>query len=332
MSCYMCSGSHSLYKCPAFAGLSAVEREKVVKAKSCCLNCFSPSHSAQECKSKFSCSTCKVKHNTLLHGCQPAGEMTKVLKCGSSDHLSPPTLLCTAMVKVKDAFGNDRICRALVDNGSESSIVTQKCVDMLGLKPSRCDIEITGVSSMSLGKARGIVGLSLEPLIKDFNFEVNCLVFNQVTGRLPSFPCSGKDLGHLRGLPLAGLKFLLPREVDILLGGDVFGFLLLPGKVYRDRVSPYALATELGWIVSGPTIGYPDQGDPAVPISRYESIHPEWRHMRSSRDFSSWIKSLNIRNGLRMRRSVRSTSCLLTLVSRVGGMCRSFPLILKIEV
>jgi hypothetical protein len=157
------------------------------------------------------------------------------------------------MVKVKDAFGNDRICRALLDNGSESSIVTQKCVNMLGLKPAKCDVEITGVSSMSVGKARGIVILSLESLIKDFNFEVNCLVFPQVTGRLPSFPCSGKDLGHLRGLPLADPKFLEPREVDILLGADVFGFLLLPGKVFRDRESPYALATELGWIVSGPT-------------------------------------------------------------------------------
>jgi len=79
-------------------------------------------------------------------------------------------------------------------------------------------------------------------------------VHTKVTGKLPSFTCAGETWDYLRGLPLADFKSLEPRESDILLGADVTGFLSLPGRVMRDRLSPVAMTTELGWVESGPII------------------------------------------------------------------------------
>jgi hypothetical protein len=163
-------------------------------------------------------------------------------------------LLSTAIVKAKEIFGEYKVCSVLLDNGSESSLITEKCVKLLDLKPSRCDGNITGISSVSVGKAKGVVGMSVSSLIKDLTFGVEWLVFSKVTGRPPSFKYHGEEWEYLRGLPLADPQFLEPRKVDILLETDVTEYLRLHGKVMRDLSSPIAWATELGWIISG-TVG-----------------------------------------------------------------------------
>ena len=252
LKCYFCSETHVLGKCGKFAALGVPEREKFIKSKRLCLNCFSAGHMLDECRSTYSCSECQGKHNSLLHRARTPAPTTTVsnVSGGTTSHNS--VLLSTAMVKVKDSHGEYKLCRVLLDPGSESSYVTDKCVRELGLKPSKCNVEITGITSMSIGKAKGVLNLNISSILRNFNFDANCLVFSKVTGRLPSFSCVGHTWDYLAGLSLADPDFLEPREVDILLGAEVTGFLSLPGRVMRDRLSPIASETELGWVVSGP--------------------------------------------------------------------------------
>lgn len=62
-----CEETHALHKCEQFRALSDEQRQKLAREKSLCNNCFAPDHSAEECRSKFSCYHCKAKHHSLLH-------------------------------------------------------------------------------------------------------------------------------------------------------------------------------------------------------------------------------------------------------------------------
>ena len=261
-TCHCCAGNHPLFKCGKFSELSAVERAEAIKGKQICNNCFSSNHATSKCDVKGSCRICHKRHNTLLHREEKTeSKATTVTTASLNTGNSSPScvLLSTAMVKVTDSSNGFRVCRVLLDPGSESSFITDKCVKSLGFQPTKCNVEITGISSSSVGKAKGQVELNVKSLHKDFNFNVTALVLSKVTGRLPSFTMCGESLDYIRGLSLADPKFLEPREVDILLGADVTGFLWLTGRVMKDRASPIACETELGWVVSGPVSTGPTQ-------------------------------------------------------------------------
>lgn len=67
VKCAICFDSHFLWACPKFNSMSVEERQKTVRDKRLCLNCFSPAHQVRACPSKYRCKTCNQPHHTLLH-------------------------------------------------------------------------------------------------------------------------------------------------------------------------------------------------------------------------------------------------------------------------
>lgn len=65
--CYACQGTHYIYKCEKFKGLTTSARFQLVKSNNMCSNCLSGSHAVSTCPSKYSCRTCSGKHHSLLH-------------------------------------------------------------------------------------------------------------------------------------------------------------------------------------------------------------------------------------------------------------------------
>jgi len=65
--CPLCQGRHFINVCPAFVSKNASQRRDIVKQHKRCFNCLSARHSAQECKSKYSCRVCHKKHHSMLH-------------------------------------------------------------------------------------------------------------------------------------------------------------------------------------------------------------------------------------------------------------------------
>ena len=65
-SCYLCKGTHLLYKCKKFLDLTVKNREKEAKRLNLCLNCLRANHVTQDCLSSC-CRKCNKKHNSLLH-------------------------------------------------------------------------------------------------------------------------------------------------------------------------------------------------------------------------------------------------------------------------
>lgn len=63
-------------------------------------------------------------------------------------------VLSTARVVIKDAEGNHRNCRALLDPGSQSNLITQELVDRLKLKCKKHDEIISGINGSATNVAR----------------------------------------------------------------------------------------------------------------------------------------------------------------------------------
>ena len=57
---------------------------------------------------------------------------------------------------------------------------------------------------------------------------------------------------HLQGLPLADNCEFPPSEIDILLGADVYPYILLDGLIKGEPGSPIAQRTIFGWTLTGP--------------------------------------------------------------------------------
>jgi len=109
-----------------------------------------------------------------------------------------------------------------------------------------------GVGAQHIGSSRGVATLILRSLYDPtIELSVQAFVIPKVTGRIPPTPVTA-SWSHLDNLQLADPDFASPRPIDMILGADGYGSLLL-GEIKRGPLNaPVAQQTSLGWIVSGP--------------------------------------------------------------------------------
>ncbi|GFW96448.1 integrase catalytic domain-containing protein [Trichonephila clavipes] len=65
-----------------------------------------------------------------------------ITSCSGYDSNSQ-VLLCTALVNVCDSFGGTRLCRVLLDPGSQACLITSSCLERLGLPRKRTNVRIS---------------------------------------------------------------------------------------------------------------------------------------------------------------------------------------------
>ena len=247
--CVVCGEVHMIFHCPKFKAMKPQDRHKSIKGKSICLNCLRPGHNTMDCRSPKKCKKCNKSHNTFLHFESPPSETVATLH--SEGDSETQVLLATALVNVQDQSGKQQVCRVLIDGGSQATFITESCVKSLGLKRGRTDVQISGISSTSIGTARGRVSVSLSSCISNESLNVEALILNKVTGVLPRYPCKTKSWDHTSNLQLADPAFFKPGYVDILLGADVASSLLKPGIIQGSILTPIAQNTIFGWVLSG---------------------------------------------------------------------------------
>ncbi|XP_071643017.1 uncharacterized protein [Temnothorax longispinosus] len=220
LSCPVCSEQHLLYQCNEFVNKTPVQRYELVRKFKRCLNCFSSKHQAKECTSSRSCKTCQKRHHTLLHfpdsskqSDENASSSSPQVEPASADvasHLvagtiAPPLqiFLATAQIRVYSGHGRFQTVRALLDQGSAASFMTENLAQTLRVQKARASVNVTGIGDTRL---------------------------------------------HLANRDPAS-----SAPVDIIIGADLFGSLLLEGVRKGTADEPITQHTVLGWIISGPT-------------------------------------------------------------------------------
>ncbi|ODM87348.1 Pro-Pol polyprotein, partial [Orchesella cincta] len=75
-------------------------------------------------------------------------------------------------------------------------------------------VTVSGISSSSVGQARGEVQVNLHSTVNKASIAIHALVFPKVTGILPKYNCDRQPWTHLEGLQLADPSYYEPGPVD----------------------------------------------------------------------------------------------------------------------
>ena len=249
--CFLCNQEHYLRQCDAYLKKTAAERKQYVASLELCVNCLGR-HKLTECSSLKSCSSCNARHHSTLHDAFAAVAAVTTHVAKPQQTVPMAVLLATARVRVTDHHGVDHVARALVDQGSESSLVSEALAQRLRLPRSPSSVAVFGVGGIQTGVTRGLVDLRISPRVGGSPMSVSALVFPRLTLYESGVRADPSVWSHLKGLTLADPDFLAADPVDILLGADVYATILQAGLKKGGRGQPTAQKTTLGWILSGP--------------------------------------------------------------------------------
>ena len=168
--------SHRFFKCERLLKMQPKQRLNSAKHLRLCFNCLQLFAKVHTC-SKQMCCQCHKKHHTLLHvdkqnqttnSKEPAtnnnqcanakGTTTADVNtyCSLKGKPRNPILLATAIAEVKNKSGWYVPCRALLDSGSQSHFITERCVQRLRLSRTQTHASIQGISNVNTAKPHSV--------------------------------------------------------------------------------------------------------------------------------------------------------------------------------
>lgn len=191
VKCPLCSNEHGLFHCNEFIKLHLFDRRKLIAKHNLCRNCLFD-HKGKQCKSEKRCRQCTGQHHTLLHEDTSVNktpnkimEKTKNESASTSNsHTSlediSETLLATAQVKVKTNDGSEIVLRALIDQGSQVSLITENAAQRLELPRQKRHGVIFGVGAKE-NNCRGVLTITCTSMLSNHNFNSDVYVMRNLT-------------------------------------------------------------------------------------------------------------------------------------------------------
>ncbi|XP_017481567.1 PREDICTED: uncharacterized protein LOC108370698 [Rhagoletis zephyria] len=261
--CLCCSGKHALMYCAEFKRKEPATKLELTLKFKLCQNCLKANHSTNECQSSYTCLRCSQKNHTLLHDSLSLQRSSVAALHTCPDHsvnrltsyaetCLPAVLLATAYIKAQSSTGQYIKLRALLDNGSQASFISEYAAQQLRLRRNRLQIPITGLGGHSVGDSKGIVTYTLRSFT-DPEFSVNCsaLILPRLGNLLPLKRVNPKPYIELLDLTLADPNFYEPCSIDVIIGADLYGLLVKGGIKHTACGSAIAQNTYLGWVIYG---------------------------------------------------------------------------------
>lgn len=289
-SCPVCNGDgHPLRTCDKFLSASAAERKTIINKIQHCMNCLAYNHHESKCRSSHTCFTCGERHHSLLHTSKASAEtvnrvaahtlasvpssVVEYSSCNTrTKSPSNSVLLATAIVTVLDVDGEAHAFRALIDQGSEASFITESALLALRLPKTSVQAIINGIGT-SNSQSKHMTSFTLRsPNDVNFSINVEALVMGKITNLLPSSSIKSQLWSHLIDLTLADPSYNRTGRIDLILGSDVFAQILMEGVRIGPEGSPVAQQTHLGWILSGKISNEPQRGISVTTLHATSSI------------------------------------------------------------
>lgn len=280
--CPMCSDTHKIMFYKRFIKQDVDTRRSFVQDKGLCFNCLGGNHSAKFCQNSSTCRICKRRHHSLLHpknsseegtsSANATGSYTSSVQGGNNSTSGEATgqpesvliannfaskgndevLLATALVGAQSRNGEYYTIRALLDQGSQASFVTEAMIQYLGLQKRPISGTISGLGGKNNVLSKSMVVLNLKSLVfPGIKLSVKAYVLKTITTLLPArkvVKLSGVDLLDMQ---LADPNYYTPNKIDILLGAEVFSQIIQEGVRKNDAGTLVAQSTSLGWVLSG---------------------------------------------------------------------------------
>ncbi|CAK1602112.1 unnamed protein product [Parnassius mnemosyne] len=269
----MCKEGHKLCHCKEFGKMQPTERGEYAKKNNLCFNCLGAGHSATKCRIPLTCRICRKRHHSLLHQAKQEVTLgqTSNSQPVSQSHVSVEepvevnmmiashftaksniALLATAEVIVRSTQGHTTILRALVDQGSQASFISERAAQRLKTTRQSVKGNVVGVGSTSVG-IKQVVQLELQSRWDStFSLEIQAYVMpKQPTTKIPTKTIISNNWPHIDGLNLADPRYHIPGSIDLLLGVREYAQILQQELIKGPPGTPCAQRTNLGWILFG---------------------------------------------------------------------------------
>ena len=270
-----------MYLCTQFKAMSHEIKRQVLKTNRLCNNCLGGGHFRAQCKSAHRCRVCQKAHHTLLHTEPPVvpepppPDPPGTINVGSAPAatgLQSNLLLMTCRVLLKAPDGTFVEARALLDNGSCASFISERLATTLSLPRKPVHLRVSGIGGLSHKPPLQSVTTFEVRSLSGAGIEVTAVIVPKVTCDLPTAPVAfDLNWSHLSDIPLADPGFGQPGRIDVLLGADVFVGILREGRRKGPGNSPTAFETDLGWVLCGNT-GASSFSTPSTIASYHTSV------------------------------------------------------------
>ena len=261
--CVICQQTHDIQSCDKFAALIVDDRAALAGRNGLCFNCLGRGHVSAKCPSDVRCGVehCGKRHHTLLHNSKPVfprrNDAGKVLTLSDSKLVGTAAaeprgqvLLQVAPITVHGPAGS-QTTHALLDLGSQVTLVTDDLCERLGISGPVNDLVLTTVNGKERLRSRR-VKFSIHSATNDEKREI--LVRDAQTTPTLNVTNHALDCFDEVNWPhLADVQ--LPNKtrgpVEVLLGADMFELIVPREVVEGPPGTPCAVRTLLGWTVTG---------------------------------------------------------------------------------
>ncbi|XP_055907518.1 uncharacterized protein LOC129942546 [Eupeodes corollae] len=240
---------------------SSLERGKAVHRLMLCRNCLKKGHHSQSCTSR-KCQKCNMPHNTLLHLQKQQQNSPSTL--GEKDSLQPThqavnaaagthfnkrhVFLATAVVNVISAHGTRIPCRSLLDSGSQLNFVTTSFLQQLGIKKYPKDTSICRIGGQEC-RFDFVAPITFESRMSTYRAIVEANIMTRISDYQSSQEIDVSMWKIASFIKLADPSFCKSKQIDMLLGAELFFDLFLQGEYKISNDLPILRNTVLGWIV-----------------------------------------------------------------------------------
>lgn len=213
-----------------------------------CYGCLNQGHTSRICRTKKKCPECERFHHPLLH------EDDSQQNWASSNTISRSQNVILGVITIRcSGPSGEVVINGLVDEGSDSSFISEKIFKQLGLNGSNPGtLAVHGMTGTT--QLRSYEGtIRIGPMEGNNSYDLDVRSLPVVCKGLKGIKWSSIKgrWTHLQDLPLSGNC----NQVDILIGLDG-GRLIEPLETRRGGSNePHAFRTLLGWVCRGPIPG-----------------------------------------------------------------------------
>ncbi|XP_037931027.1 uncharacterized protein LOC119665847 [Teleopsis dalmanni] len=159
------------------------------------------------------------------------------------------TLLATAQIQADSASGEKVLLRALLDQGSQRTSISEEAAQILRLHRTKSRTDLIGLGNTLVGTSKSTVELVIRPRFKSNNsYKIKAMVLSKLTSAQPNNSFN-EDLKKWDNYCLADPMFNKSDRIDIVLGADILTEILQPGLRKWGKI--LGQETSLGWILSG---------------------------------------------------------------------------------
>ncbi|TGZ49037.1 hypothetical protein DBV15_11819 [Temnothorax longispinosus] len=165
--CILCKERHFISFCPRYVSKTTQQKLAFVSTHKLCYNCLGL-HRVSQCRITKRCQKCGRKHHTSIH----SADFSKSKGKENNNNRQEPSSDTSSK---QNALGQSRKLRALVDQGSEVAIITERVVQQFNLHRANSAVLLTGIGANN-NKTKGITSFLLKPHFSS-EFEVHKLIF-----------------------------------------------------------------------------------------------------------------------------------------------------------